>query len=108
MAKIESLDAHERPPTFLRHIYKSYRKLPIGAVDSDPQILDFNRGSKPPNPVNGNAVAECGKISKSVMFTSCCILGEALKLDTYSSIRDVVVYEAKDILGQRSGKIRLL
>ncbi|KAF9636379.1 hypothetical protein BFW01_g7275 [Lasiodiplodia theobromae] len=35
-----SLDAHERPPEHIRHVYKKYQKLRGNALNDDPQLLD--------------------------------------------------------------------
>lgn len=39
----QSLDAHQRPPTHLRNVYKKFQKLRGSALESDPDLLDLTR-----------------------------------------------------------------
>ena len=41
---INSLDACERPPEFIKRVYKKYQKVTLEAIQSDPTILDFRLG----------------------------------------------------------------
>lgn len=41
------IDAHEKPPEVLRASFKKHQKLPLAAVESDPNIVDFKRGLLP-------------------------------------------------------------
>ena len=38
------LDAHQKPPDFLKDIYKKYHKQKREALDHDENIIDFKRG----------------------------------------------------------------
>jgi len=38
------LDAHQKPPDFLKDIYKKYQKQKGEALDQDKNIIDFSRG----------------------------------------------------------------
>lgn len=44
MAKIQALDARQKPPESIKTRYKFYQKLDFVALDRDPDILDFSRG----------------------------------------------------------------
>ncbi len=99
MAQAESLDAHERPPTFLRNVYKYYHKLPISAIESDPRVLDLNPGSKPAIPANNKALVECGKISTKIIAASCYKLADTPDLGKEMPSLDAIVYEVKNIPG---------
>lgn len=98
--KIEAMNAHERPATALMNVYKYYHKILISALDSDPLMIDFNRG--PNHLANETAVVECGKVSKSAIIASCYALGETSKFDINVPDEGVVVYEARAIPGQYS------
>ncbi|KAF2092275.1 hypothetical protein K490DRAFT_61716 [Saccharata proteae CBS 121410] len=37
------LDAHQRPPDCIRHVYKRYQKMKAEALDHDPDLLDLCR-----------------------------------------------------------------
>lgn len=41
---INKFDARDRPPEFIKTVYKRYQKLTFDAIESDPVILDFRRG----------------------------------------------------------------
>jgi len=38
------LNAHQRPPNFLKDVYKKYQKLKGDALEQDEDIVDFGRG----------------------------------------------------------------
>lgn len=38
------LDAHQKPPDFLKDVYKKYQKLKGVALEQDEDIIDFKRG----------------------------------------------------------------
>ncbi len=44
MARIKSLDTHQRPPESIKSIYKFYQTLKLDDLDVNPDILDFRRG----------------------------------------------------------------
>jgi len=39
------LDAHARPPEAIRLLYKRHQRLPIGDINTDPNVFDFQRQS---------------------------------------------------------------
>ena len=41
---INGLDARDRPPDFIKLLYKRHQKLTLEAIQSDTSILDFRRG----------------------------------------------------------------
>lgn len=104
VAQAESLDAHERPPTCIKNVYKHYHKLLVSAIQSDPHILDFNRRSKPAISADGNAVVECGKIPKETIAGSCSNLADTFDVVTGVSSQDAVIYGVQDLPGQPSEK----
>ncbi|OCL07699.1 hypothetical protein AOQ84DRAFT_54036 [Glonium stellatum] len=44
MASSQHLDPHERPPDYIRRVYKKYQKMKPQDLDKDPDIIDFKRG----------------------------------------------------------------
>lgn len=105
MAKAESLNPYERPPSFIKNVYKFYQKLPRNAIEFDPEILDFNSGCS----FNGrNAVVKLNKLSRSAVVAACYCLRQEEAWNSGTSDQDVQVYEARDIPGERSVKSILL
>ncbi|MCJ1430678.1 hypothetical protein MMC27_000028 [Xylographa pallens] len=45
MPPMKRPDANQRPPQDLRTVFKQYQKIPIGALDKDPDVIDFSRSS---------------------------------------------------------------
>lgn len=105
MANAEGLDPHQRPPNFIKNVYKYYQKLQTTAIESDPKVFDLQHGSKP---TSGIGVVECGKISRSIIDTSCSIIEKDYRADLDTLSQDVVVYEAKDIPGWPLEKVRYM
>lgn len=44
MARIQALDARQKPPESIKASYKLYQKLSLEAISTDPGIIDFSRG----------------------------------------------------------------
>lgn len=99
MALARGVDPHERPPTLLRDVYKYYRKLATCAIEVDPKILDFSCGSRNTVHADGNAIVQCGMISKKTIAASCCNLADTFDTDQEVSHQDAVCYEVKDLPG---------
>lgn len=99
MALARGVNLHERPPTLLSDVYKYYRKLAISAIEVDPKILDFSYGSRKTVHADGNAVVQCGKISKNTIAASCCNIADTFDTDQEVSHQDAVCYEVKDLPG---------
>ena len=45
MPPMKRPDANQKPPQDLRAIFKQYQKIPIGALEKDPDVIDFTRRS---------------------------------------------------------------
>ena len=94
---INSLDAHDRPPEFIKGVYKKYQKLTFESIQSDPAILDFCQGLSCEQQCK---VRHVGSVSLSSIDTACSHLrlGEVHK--SAASGVDVQVYESKDVPGE--------
>jgi len=108
MAKGNELDAYEKPPAFVKNIYKFYQRLPQTALDLDAGILDLSHDSD-----NGprDAIAEVDTISQSTIRAACRHLQVREAMGTDISCEDVKIYESRGIPGNPSGesmRLRLL
>lgn len=97
MATGKDLDAHEKPPIFLKNLYKLHQRRSPTALESDGTILDLSR---PPNCSNEENIVEVYTITHSEISAACCYLqvGETLDADPFS--HDVKVYEARNLPGK--------
>ena len=96
MAQGDTLDARERPPAFIKNVYKFYSKRSKDALTSDAGILDLSLGL---NPGNCNMVKKTDKLSRPTVYAACCHLQGGIGLASNLSEADAEVYEAKDIPG---------
>ena len=97
MAQGDALDARERPPAFIKSVYKFYRKLSKDAFTSDAGILDLSLGL---NTANCSMVKKVDKLLRSTVYTACCHLRDGNGLASTPSESDVEIYEAENIPGQ--------
>ena len=89
------LDPHEKPPSYIRDVYKHYQKLPKSELDKAPDILDFGRSS---DAYQNHAIVKKCEISKTVINAACRHVSPT---GTYSLCdQNIQVYEAKDIPGK--------
>ena len=93
-------DPYERPPGFIKDIYKSYKKLPKGKIDSAPGIVDFRKCE------SGAGVFEDFRgrntIPGKLIRSACSRLEFARSVDSYSIDDEVMVYEHSSIPGKAS------
>ena len=96
MAQVRNLDAHERPPAFIKSVYKVYQKLSQAALKTDDGILDLRDGLRA---TFCDRISEVDRISSSRIAAACRYLGddEGPALDLSGS--EAKVYEANNIPG---------
>ena len=93
---INSFDPRDRPPENIKRVYKRYQKLTPEAIQADPTILDFYRGS------DGQLckVRKVGSVPSSSIDAACSNvrMTEAHK-DVASNV-DVTVFETEAVPGK--------
>ena len=96
MAPVQNLDARERPPAFIKSVYKFYQKLPHAALKTDDGILDLRIGLPA---TFRDRISEVDRISSSRIAAASRYLrdDEGLAMDLSGS--EVRVYEANNIPG---------
>ena len=97
MAKGIELDAHERPPDFMRNVYKLYRKLSRAALETDESIIDLNDGMSCGAMIH--KIKEVDRISRSEISAACEYLREGKDVPISHIVPEIRVYEANDIPG---------
>ena len=103
MAQGDTLDARERPPAFIKNVYKFYQKLSKDALASDAGILDLSLGL---SPGNCNIVKKVDNLSRPTVYAACYHLHGGIGLASNLSEADAEVYEAKDIPGKPSETLK--
>ncbi|CAF9903065.1 MAG: hypothetical protein ALECFALPRED_000119 [Alectoria fallacina] len=93
---INSLDARDKPPEFIKSIYKKYQKLTLEVIQSDPMILDFRRAS---NCASQCRVRKIDSVPQSLILAAYSHLGLAendkgMQLSLHTS-----VYETEAVPG---------
>ena len=103
MAQVRNLDAHEKPPAFIRKVYKFYQRISQAALKTDDGILDLNGGMRA---TFHDRISEVDGIPSSRISAACCYLrdGKELAMDLLGS--EVKVYEANNIPGMCPGTAR--
>lgn len=96
---INSLDARDKPPEFIKSIYKKYQKLTLEVIQSDPMILDFRRAS---NCASQCRVRKIDSVPQSLILAAYSHLGLAendkgMQLSLHTS-----VYETEAVPGEPS------
>ena len=94
---IDSLDAHDRPPGFIKEVYKRYQKLTLEAIQSDPTILDFRRGLTNEQQCK---IRKVDSVPSSVIKTACSYLGPTEAHTDAASSVDLPVYETEAVPGE--------
>ena len=94
---IHSLDAHDKPPEFIKSAYKRYQKLTLEAIQSDPTILDFHLGLSDEQQCR---VRQLGSVSQSTTKAACSHLGLAEAYKGVASSVDVPIYETEAVPGE--------
>ena len=103
MAQVRNLDARERPPAFVKSVYKFYQKLPQAALETDDGILDLRGGLRA---TFRDRVSEVDRISSSRIAAACRWLrdDEGPAMDLSGS--EVKVYESNNIPGMCSRTLK--
>lgn len=103
MAQVRNLDANERPPAFIRNIFKFYQKTSQAALETDDGILDLSGGLRT---TFQDRISEVDGISTSRISAACRYLrdGKELAMDLLGS--EVKVYEANNIPGMCPETVR--
>ena len=96
MAQVQNLDAYERPPAFIKSIYKFYQKLSQVELKTDDGILDLGGGLRD---TFRDRISEVDQISSCRIAAACRYLrdDEGPAMDVSGS--EVKVYEANNIPG---------
>ena len=104
MAQVQNLDAYERPPAFIKSIYKFYQKLSQVELKRDDGILDLGGGLRD---AFRDRISEVNRISSCRLAAACRYLrgDEGPTLDVSGS--EVKVYEANNIPGMMPGTTML-
>ena len=96
MAQARNLDAREKPPAFIKSVYKSYQKLSQAALKTDDRILDLRDGL---HATFRDRLSEVDHMSSSRIVAACRYLrdDEVPAVDLSGS--EVKVYESNNIPG---------
>ena len=103
MAQVRNLDAHEKPPAFIKKVYKFYQKISQASLKTDDGILDLSGGMRA---IFHDRISEVDQIPSSRISAACRYLrdGKELAMDLLGS--EVKVYEANNIPGMCPGTVR--
>lgn len=103
MDQVRNLDAYQRPPDFIKEVYKSYHKISQAALKTDDAILDLSGGLRA---TFQDRISEVDGIPSSRVSAACGYLrdGKELAMDFLGS--EVKVYEANNIPGMCLGTAR--
>ena len=96
MAQVRNLDAHERPPAFIKNVFKFYQKLSQAALKTDDRILDLSSGWRA---TFHDRISEVDALPSSRISAACRFLRDGKELALDCSGSEVKVYEADDIPG---------
>lgn len=97
MAEGKDLNAYEKPPVFIKDVYKSYQRLSRAELDEDAGILDFSHASKPGHEYS---IVKIDSITGSTICVAYRYLQGGDTLEADPSCRDVQIYEARHIPGE--------
>ncbi len=103
MAQVRNLDAHERPPAFIKNVYKFYQKLSQAALKTDDGIFDLSGGLRA---TFHDKISEADRIPGSRISAACRFLRDGKELAMDHSGSEVKVYEANNIPGMCPGTLR--
>lgn len=96
MAEILGLDPRQKPPEFIKEVYKSFQKLSYDAIDDNSEILDFKSG------LTAEQHERCQEIEKRHcgIFQSTCSCLDYLPGKCRSCSTNVSVFEHQDVPGK--------
>lgn len=96
MMPLKNLDPHEKPPVFIKNIYKFYQRHSQALLLSDDRILNLSGGL---HASFHSKVTEVNSISRSKLSAACGHLRDWKDQAINLSGPDIPVYEANDIPG---------
>ena len=94
---INTLDPHDRPPEFIKSVYKRYQKLTLEAIQSDPTILDVRRSLSSEQQCR---VREIGSVPLSSINNACSHLKFTEAHPGMGPSGDVPIYETDAVPGE--------
>ncbi|KAL6714522.1 hypothetical protein ACLMJK_007947 [Lecanora helva] len=97
-------DAHKKPPSFIKDVYKRYQKLSTNELDQDPKILEFSRNADPQD----HAMVAVHKIPQATITSACHQLLSFDNSEQSEFAQEVQVYEAKHLPGQSESDAAIL
>lgn len=103
MARIQALDARQKPPESIKASYKFYQKLSPEAISTDPNIIDFSRG------LSTEQAKKCTQISKIPYDTIrlACLRFNHRRYEEPWPPRDKAVFEHEEIPGEAMEGLRV-
>lgn len=98
-ANAKPTDARRSPPESIRSFYKTYQRISPIALNSDPAILDFNRGI---GAEQQDSLRVAGSVSHHCIRDACARFGSHGH-DQFAMLKlDVAVNESPDVPGEPS------
>lgn len=97
MSVIQELEPHDKPPEALRNVYKKYQKFTPSELQSDPTVLDFQRGL---TQEQQKIIERVDEVQSSAIDAACLLLGSDDDLNGSQSNGSVQVYQSKAIPGK--------
>ena len=94
-----SLNPHDRPPQFIKSVYKRYQRLTLEAIQSDPMILDFRQSLSDEQQCS---VRKIDNVPQSLINAACSHLGIAEVHKGVQLSMHVPVYETEAVPGEPS------
>jgi hypothetical protein len=92
-------DAHEKPPVVFREAFKRFQRIKNSELESDPNVIDFNRIGK-----QNASIRQVGFLQKERILQSClCIEREEqvrVKNPLLQDISDSPIYELDKLRGK--------
>lgn len=102
MAKIQALDARQKPPESIKTRYKFYQTLDSNALDRDLDILDFSRG------LSLQQEGQCkqvGTMSLDRVRNACIRFGQNRHFDQRTPFFDTPAFEHAELPGENREKV---
>lgn len=96
MARIQALDARQKPPESIKASYKLYQKLSLEAISTDPGIIDFSRGL---SIEQAQKCKQVSKISYDSVRLACHRFRHTGNEEPWPP-REIAVFEHEDIPGE--------
>ena len=94
----QSLDAHGRPPDYLRNLYKHYQKLPRAALDLAPDVLDLSSHCFCCD--ESSAVKQIGQIFADAITSACNRIAVEDHADSNAVDGNAQIYEITAVPGK--------